>query len=212
MREAVGLFRLIGWDILWILLSMVSIEFLLAIHGKYKSLDSGAYAMFMSRRGWLWTHLGAGALMIVLGPMQFLTRWPRAYPQLHRWAGRTYLIAMLVASTGAIGLIATSPAPFEIRAAFAATALAWLLTALIALRAIHRGSVPQHRAWMARNYLLTLSPVSFRLALPACIAIGLVPSPTLISSLLVTSWLFPLMLYEGCCRINTQLRSLRQLH
>jgi hypothetical protein len=188
---------------MWILLAMISVEFLLTIYSKYQSLESGAYTMFLTRRGWLWTHLSGGALTIIAGPLQFLTRWPRAYPQLHRWTGRTYMIGMLVASTGAIGLIVTSPAPFEIRASFAVTALAWLLSALIALMAIYRGSVRLHRGWMIRNYLVTLSPVTFRLVLPVCIAIGLAPSPALIAALLTLSWLLPLLIYEGCHRIHT---------
>ena len=40
--------------------------------------------------------------------------------------GPFYMAGMLIACAGATGLIATSSAPFQMRAAFAATALAWL--------------------------------------------------------------------------------------
>src|SRR5688500_10306551 len=111
----VRLLRRIGWIIVWAAVGMISINFLLTVYSKYHHLDPGAYTMFWSRRGWLWTHLAGGALTVVLGPLQFLTRWPRAYPRLHRRIGRIYMVGMLIACVGATGLIATSPAPFEIR-------------------------------------------------------------------------------------------------
>ena len=42
----------LAWATLWLLLAIVSIEFLLAAYGKYRHLDSPAYGMFMTRRGW----------------------------------------------------------------------------------------------------------------------------------------------------------------
>ena len=203
----VRLVRRIGWAIVWLALGMISIDFLLTVYGKYHHLDPGAYTMFWSRRGWLWTHLAGGALTVVLGPLQFLTRWPRAYPRLHRRTGQIYMAGMLIACTGATGLIATSPAPFEIRSAFAATALAWLTTALVALIAIHRGQVSSHRRWMIRNYLVTLSPITFRILLKAVVAMELAPSPAMIATLLWLSWVLPLILCEGSYRVVDLVRA-----
>ena len=203
----VRLGRRIGWAIVWLVLGAISIDFLLTVHGKYRHLDPGTYTMFWLRRGWLWTHLAGGALTIVLGPLQFLTRWPRAWPRLHRWTGRIYMFGMLVACAGATGLIATSSAPFEIRTAFAATALAWLTTALVALIAIRRHQVAAHRRWMTCNYLVTLSPITFRILLQGQIAMGLAPSPTTIAILLWLSWLLPLLLHALVCRLVGPLRA-----
>jgi uncharacterized membrane protein len=168
--------------------------------------------LLWSRRGWLWTHLAGGGLTILLGPVQYFSRWPRDWPRLHRWTGRVYLGAMLVACVGATGLIATSPAPFEIRSAFAATALAWLATALVALIAIRRGRVARHRRWMTRNHLVTLSPVTFRILLPSAIAVGLAPSATLIAILLWLSWVLPLLVAEAVYRVVDAVRAARPQH
>jgi uncharacterized membrane protein len=181
----------------WLLAGGLSLEFLLAAYGKYHALDSAAYAMFMTRRGWLWLHLAGGATMLVLGPLQFLSQWRGLALRRHRRAGRVYLIAMLVASGGACGLIATSPAPLSIRLAFSATALMWLSTALLGLVAIGRGCVPAHRRWMVRSYVVTLAPAIFRLLLPGAIALGQAPTPLLIATLLWMSWLVPLLLMEA---------------
>ncbi|WP_313929204.1 DUF2306 domain-containing protein [Pseudoxanthomonas sp.] len=199
----------LAWAGLWLLLAIASVEFLLAAYGKYRHLDSAAYGMFMTRRGWLWLHLAGGLTTVLLGPVQFLTQWRLRQPRLHRLTGRIYLVGMLVAATGATGLIATSPAPFAIRAAFAATALAWLTTALTGLAAILRGAVERHRRWMVRNYAVTLAPIIFRLSLPLAIAGGLAPSPALIATLLWCSWIVPLLVCEGVRRLAGLRRSAR---
>ena len=54
---------------------------------------------------------------------------------------------------------------------------------------------------MTRNYAVTLAPVIFRLSLPAAIASGLMPSPTLIATLLWCSWIVPLLVCEGVRRL-----------
>lgn len=191
----------LAWAVLWVLLGLASIEFLIAAYGKYRHLDSAAYGMFMARRGWLWMHLAGGLTTVLLGPVQFLTQWRQRRLRLHRITGRLYLAGMLVAATGAIGLIATSPAPFAIRLAFSATALAWLTTGLTGLIAIRHGLLDRHRRWMVRNYAVTLAPIVFRLSLPLAIAGGLVPSPTLIATLLWCSWIVPLLLCETVRRL-----------
>jgi uncharacterized membrane protein len=191
----------VGGAIVLLVLGMISIDFLLTVHGKYHRLDPAAYSMFWTRRGWLWTHLAGGALTILLGPLQFLTQWPRAYPHLHRWTGRAYMAGMLIACVGATGLIATSPAPFAIRAAFAATALAWLTTALTGLIAIRGGRVRLHRRWMVRNYLVTLSPITFRTMIGIPGVMELAPPPAMIPLLLWLSWLLPLLICEAIYRI-----------
>lgn len=191
----------LAWVVLWLLLGIASLEFLVAAYGKYRHLDSAAYGMFMTRRGWLWMHLAGGLTTVLLGPVQFFTQWRQRHPRLHRVTGRIYLSGMLVAATGAVGLIASSPAPFAIRLAFSATALAWLTTALTGLVAIRRGAVEKHRRWMVRNYAVTLAPILFRLSLPLAIASGLAPSPTLITTLLWCSWTVPLLACEAVRRL-----------
>jgi hypothetical protein len=143
----------VAWSLVWLLAGGVSLDFLLAAYGKYHALDSAAYAMFMTRRGWLWLHLAGGATMRVLQPLQFLSQWRGRALRWHRRAGRVYLAAMPEASVGVGGLIATSPAPPSIRLAFSVTALMWLATALLGLVAIRRGRVVRIGArWSAARW------------------------------------------------------------
>jgi uncharacterized membrane protein YozB (DUF420 family) len=181
-----------------ILLALVAwcLHFLFDVFDKYRHVDPATYTMFWTRRGWLWIHLTGGTLAILLGLVQLLTQWPRAFNRVHRWTGRGYLAGILIASTGAVGLIATSPAPFAIRMAFAATAWAWLSTSLIGLVAIRRGKVQTHRRWMIRAWLVTLAPITFRVLLHTPGVMALAPPPDMIAYLLWVSWMLPLLLFE----------------
>lgn len=183
--------------ILWMVVVLVSAEFLLAVYGNYRFADSPAYGRFVDRHGWLWLHLAGGVVAIVTGPVQLLARWWWERPALHRQVGYVYFGGILTASAAAAGLIATTPAPLSIKIGFAGTALAWLTTALLAMRAIHRRRVERHRTWMIRNYAVTLAPVLFRLMLPVAIASGLAPGGALISCLLWASWMLPLAMVEA---------------
>lgn len=183
------------WALLWLALAAFAAEFVRHVYLKYAALDSPAYAMFLSRRGWLWCHLGGGAVGIALGTLQFATQRWRRHAWVHRWVGRAYFAGMLVAMLGATALIATSPAPMPIRVAFAATEAAWLVVASIGLLAILRGQVALHRRWMVRAYLVTLAPVVFRIALYGAVGAGMAPSPNTIAALLWGSWAAPLLVY-----------------
>jgi putative effector of murein hydrolase LrgA (UPF0299 family) len=45
-------------------------------------------------------------------------------------------------------------------------AVAWLVTAWLAVRAIRRRDIEGHRSWMTRNYALTFLPVTARILVP----------------------------------------------
>lgn len=184
------------WALAWGLAVAAMLHFLWTTYWKYAPQDAAAYGMFWTRRAWLWTHVGGGVVTALLGPMQFVGRLRRAYPRLHRWTGRAYLCAMLVACVGAGGLIATSLGGRAFQIAFAATALAWLVTALKGYTAIRQGRMQVHRRWMIRNYIVTLAPVAFRLTLQVPGVMALAHPAVLIPTLLWLSWALSLLVYE----------------
>ncbi|CAG2098240.1 DUF2306 domain-containing protein [Xanthomonas arboricola pv. juglandis] len=215
MREGVEVagsrpFARVAWALLWLALAAFAAEFVRHVYLKYAALESPAYAMFLTRRGWLWCHLGGGAVGIALGTLQFATQGWRRQAWVHRWVGRAYVAGMLAAMLGAAGLIATSPAPMAIRVAFAATEAAWLVVASAGMAAIFRGQVDRHQRWMVRAYLVTLAPVIFRFALYAAVGAGIAPSPDTIAALLWASWAVPLLIHKvGSAIANAAHRHMR---
>lgn len=188
----------------WLFAVGLAMHFLWVAQQKYAQVDVASYGMFWSRRAWLWMHLAGGALAMLLGALQFIARVRITWPRIHRWMGRVYLLAMLIGITGASGLIATSPAPAAIRIAFAATGITWVVTAVAGFVAIRRKRMDMHRRWMIRNYLVTLAPATFRLALLVPGVMALASPIVMIPLLLWLSWLMPLLAYEALRAIRAR--------
>lgn len=119
------------------------------------------------------THAFAAGLALLLGPWQFSTRLRTRRPGLHRWIGRTYLLAGIVVG-GVSGLLLARIAQggWVAQLGFACLAVLWLYTGWRGYRAIRHGERAQHRRWMLRNHALTLAAVSLRIYIPLFLASG----------------------------------------
>lgn len=103
-------------------------------------------------------HVTGASLFLILGLVQLMsglrTRWRRW----HRRAGKVALLAGLVAAVTGIWMTLTYPHAPEGSALLDAFRLVfgagWALSLILAWRAIRRGAVPQHRAWMLRAYAI----------------------------------------------------------
>lgn len=122
---------------------------------------------------WLFVHVAASILAIVLGAFQFLPALRRGPAPPHRWIGRVYMAGCLAG--GAAGLIValgSSAGPIA-TAGFGGLAIAWISVNLLGWRAILNGQVASHRRWMIRSWALTLAAVTLRIYLPLLAISGL---------------------------------------
>jgi uncharacterized membrane protein len=112
-------------------------------------------------RWWLIPHIATGIIAFVIAPLQFSATIRRRSLTLHRWLGRTYVFATVIASGAAlyIGVVHEDAANKAVMSAMAAL---WLLTTLFAWFAARRGEIGQHRLWVMRSYGLTLTFVTTR--------------------------------------------------
>lgn len=107
-------------------------------------------------------HIIPGLLFVVLGPLQFVRRLRLRTPQLHRWAGRTFVASGLI-----IGVTALVMSPHAIGGAneTAATMLfatVFLFALVKGLLSIRQGKVAQHREWMIRAFAIGLAVATAR--------------------------------------------------
>lgn len=110
-------------------------------------------------------HIVTAMVALVLGPLQFVPAI-RARRGWHRRIGRTYLLAGVLPS-GLLGIpVALLSERVLTQVGLLIPAVAWLVTAGLAVRAIRRGDVEGHRSWMARNYALTFLAVTARILVP----------------------------------------------
>jgi uncharacterized membrane protein len=116
---------------------------------------------YWSRRFWLLAHTVGGLLAILLGPLQFNRTLRLQRPQLHRFTGKVYLLAVATAATCAFVLAATSQISVSYEWGLIFGASLWLATGGFAYAAIRRRDVTRHRAWMVRNYTITFFFIVF---------------------------------------------------
>jgi uncharacterized membrane protein len=178
--------RKIGWGVMTFLATLV---FLYA--ASYLTLDPDNYfpeqkLVYMLHTTGLLTHIVGAMLAVILGPFQFLPRSrSRRFLNVHRWLGRTYLIAVLVGGLGGLYMAPLSYGGLPTHLGFASLGILWLFSGWKAYRHIRRREIEPHREWMMRNYALTFAGVMLRLWMPISGAVGLEFLP----SYIVVAWL-----------------------
>jgi uncharacterized membrane protein len=122
----------------------------------------------------VYLHVFSAAVALILGPLQFWASLRVRRPNLHRWLGGTYLaLGVGVGGLSGFALALSAFGGAWSRAGFAALALLWIATGVMAFQRILQGDVHGHRRWMTRNFSLALAAVMLRLYLPAFIISGL---------------------------------------
>lgn len=111
-------------------------------------------------------HLAGGLVALVIGAFQVNARLRARFLDGHRWAGRVYLVAVLVGGTAAFALALRSFGGLVTHFGFGLLAVCWISSTVNAYRHIRRGNQVAHRAWMLRSYALTLAAVTLRIYLP----------------------------------------------
>jgi uncharacterized membrane protein len=117
-------------------------------------------------RPWLDVHVAGAVTALLIGPFQFLPAVRARVPALHRWMGRTYVVACLVGGAGGLVMAFGSTAGPIATAGFGALAVLWLFTSLQAWRRAMARRFAEHRQWMIRSFALTFAAVTLRLYLP----------------------------------------------
>lgn len=111
-------------------------------------------------------HMIAGPIALFAGAFQFWPGLRARRPRLHRWTGRTYMIACLVSGVGAL-----ATAPFASGGpiagfGFGLLAVCWLISNIGGWRAALQSNFDQHRIWMRFSYAMTFGAVTLRLQIP----------------------------------------------
>jgi hypothetical protein len=136
-------------------------RFLLVHHMK----DWGYY---FPVRWWIVIHASAGALALVLGPLQFSSTLRRKSPATHRLIGRMYLGSIAMAAPIAVFLGFTHATPSMALPTLVQSIL-WVVTGSAALLAARNRNFELHRQWVIRSYAITFIFIITRvlMAIPA---------------------------------------------
>ena len=103
-------------------------------------------------------HTLSGVFALLIGPLQFSTRFRERHLQIHRVLGRIYVLSVFVGSFTGIALAAGRPG----LPGTSMQAAAWMVCTAAAIVAARNGQITVHRQWMARSYAVTFTFVSSR--------------------------------------------------
>jgi hypothetical protein len=146
----------------------------------------------------VYAHLSGGAIAAGIGWLQFDASLRERRLSLHRWLGRTYLIAVLIGGVGGLALAPVSQAGMVSHLGFGTLAVLWLFTGGRGYQQIRAEDEIGHRRWMIRNYALTYAAVTLRFLLGPALALGApfgIAYPAIswvcwVPNLLIAEWLF----------------------
>jgi uncharacterized membrane protein len=138
------------------------------------AVHPGMRASFELHRAGVYAHVFAASVALALGPFQFFSNLRARHAALHRAFGRVYLgIGVLVGGLSGLYLALQAFGGPVARLGFGCLALSWLVTGLLAYRAIRAGDVATHRRWMTRNFALSFAAVMLRLYVPGAVVSGI---------------------------------------
>lgn len=125
---------------------------------------AGAYA----DRPWpvrvaFYLHITTAGVALLVGPFQFSAAIRERWTRLHRATGRVYITCCLVGGVAAFVMSLASSVGLLGFFGFGSLAVLWVVATTRAYRAIRRGDVASHRAWMMRSFALTFAAPTLRL-------------------------------------------------
>jgi uncharacterized membrane protein len=161
-----------------------------------QSTERAAYVALGVQGSVIVLHVTTGMLALLLGPLQFIKRFRQARPRLHRTIGRVYLASVAVGATTAIYLLMRLQRGLAYETGLYGLAVAWLVTAGMALAAVRLGQFEQHREWMIRSYVVTFAFVSIRIGNAVMITWGIGDAVGRNGTLAWLCWALPLLVTE----------------
>jgi len=165
----------------------------------YFGFDKEIFGRYWNYKWSLIGHISGGLLALALGPFQFWKSFRNNNLAMHRWMGRTYLLAILIGTACSTYLAWTSAIKINFSWALGlqGLAFAWITTASMAYISVMRRQIQQHKEWMIRSYVVTFAFVTFRWLNELPVAINLMQKfeergPTIIW----LCWTIPLLITE----------------
>jgi uncharacterized membrane protein len=179
------------------LAALVALGFFVSVALPYLLLDPSVLARDEPRRAWLLLHVAAGGVALLTGPVQLWLGTTGRAMRAHRRLGLVYVTAVAAGAAAAFYLAAHTSLGWGFAAGITGLGIAWLVTTALAIAAIGRGLVEQHREWMIRSYVVTFAFVTFRAAWAVLQAAGVGTRSEQLAMSSWFCWAVPLFLVEA---------------
>ncbi|RBW43031.1 DUF2306 domain-containing protein [Loktanella sp. D2R18] len=117
-------------------------------------------------------HIGCAVTALLVMPFQFSIKLRGSRPWLHRYLGRIYVVACVIAGICGLWLATATQAGLVAAFGFGLLAVIWVYATLQAYLTARARDIARHRGWMIRSGALTFAAVTLRLYLGIGFATG----------------------------------------
>lgn len=156
---------------------------------------------FWPRRWWLVIHVAGGVTALGVGIAQLWLGFSNRIGRWHRALGKLYVGVIVAGSFGGFYLALTIPGNASYASGLFMLCVAWVVTTSMAVFAIRRGDVHQHRQWMMRSYAVTFAFVTFRFGVDSLVAQRVAPQDAQ-AIMAWACWAVPLLLLEPLLQVQ----------
>jgi hypothetical protein len=185
-----------GPAILISLATLIALVFVAVAAVPYFLSSAHGAEQYAGRRSALLVHIAFGALALFTGPVQLWLGIADRRMEVHRRLGIIYMGAVIVSAAAAYWIALSPSAGWVFGSGLMGLATAWLLTTGMALMAITRHLIEQHKEWMIRSYVVTFAFVFFRIGSVTLGAIAPGDGLQQASVMAWACWSLPLMFTE----------------
>jgi len=179
------------------LAALVATVFFVGVALPYLTLDQKVLARYGSRGVWVLVHVAAGAVALLTGPVQLWLGVSQRVMRVHRRLGLAYVTSVGIGSVAAFYLAAHTNLGWVFGVGITGLGIAWVVTTSLAVAAIRRGFIQQHREWMIRSYVVTFGFVTFRAFSSALQAAGVGTQHEQLAASSWFCWAVPLLVVEA---------------
>jgi hypothetical protein len=175
----------------------VAALFLVFIAFPYFGLNPEKLGVYWSKRGWLLAHIAGGTVALVCGPFVLWLGLNRHRMTLHRGLGIVYMSSIAFSSIAAFYLATHTTFGWVFASGLTGLGIAWIVTTGLALAAIRRRLITQHKEWMIRSYVVTFAFVNFRIFVGVLQGAGIGTLAEQINAASWFCWAVPLLITEA---------------
>jgi len=184
--------RRTGWVVMGavaFLVALYSLRYAAVAFGAWPLIDQGIRGVITQVPVRALVHMVIAPIALLVGPLQFVPGLRARHPKIHRYVGRVYVAACVIA-----GIAALATAPYASGGpiaglGFGLLAVCWMGTSLMGWRAAVQRKFELHRLMMRLSYAMTFGAVTLRLQIPLGFALGYASYSAMSVWLAYTSWI-----------------------
>jgi uncharacterized membrane protein len=183
-------------------LALIALWFIARSAVPYFNVSPDHYGPYFWPRRWgLVLHIAGGITALTVGLVQLWLGLTNRIGALHRTLGKLYVGVIAVGSIAGFYLAVTIPGNAPYASGLFFLCVAWVVTTTMAVFAILRRNLLQHREWMIRSYAVTFAFVTFRFGVDALTAQGVATADAQ-AIMAWACWAIPLMLLEPLLQLR----------